>query len=77
MDLYIQSQIGPCSEYRPISGERREVSVVISPLKVHTIEDGGESDVSVASGCNLWKDCLNIGCGFSEIARKEVRAAKA
>ncbi len=65
MDVYIQSAIGICSEYTDISNKRRDVSIVISPLKL--VQD--DSALKVNSGCNMWRACRNIECQFSLLNR--------
>jgi hypothetical protein len=64
MDVYIQSQIGECSEFI-MNKEKQQVNVVISPLRIH----GNEDDLRVISGCNLWKACENPACYFSKASR--------
>lgn len=58
------SVIGPCTEFM-LDGKKREVSVIISPLKVNQ----DDNSLKVISGCNYWKACQNLGCQFSLIAR--------
>lgn len=68
MDVYVSSEIGPCDQYI-FEGDKREVSVVISPIKV----DGSEESklLKIISGCNLWRSCENGNCYFSLKARTE------
>jgi hypothetical protein len=67
MDIYFKSDIGVCSEFTPIGlgGEKREASIVISPLKVFT---ENEKDLKITMGCNLWKGCQNKSCRFAEVS---------
>ena len=65
MDVYIQSEIGVCSEFEP---RRKEpISIVISPIRV----EGAESRLKIVSGCNMWHACTNVNCFFSGGARKQ------
>jgi len=67
MDIYIQSEIGSCSEYMP----KREdpVSIVISPVRM----EGEEGHLRFVHGCNMWQGCENPNCWFSKAARKNPR----
>lgn len=68
MDIYIQSQIGQCSDFKvSAKAENETVSIVISPLKIDN-PDG--SNIKVVSGCNMWQACFNERCHFSAGARK-------
>lgn len=67
MQVNIQAIQGGCSEFVDNKGEKHEVSIVISPLKVATNEDG--SKLSVITGCNMWKSCYNDGCYYSMASR--------
>ena len=69
MQVNIQAIHGVCSEFVDNKGKRREVSIVISPLKVATNED--ESKLSVITGCNMWKSCCNEGCYYSMVSRQK------
>lgn len=64
MDIYILSTIGECSAYKPKQGNA--VSVVISPIRI----EGGETNLKVISGCNMWRGCQNANCQFSLAARQ-------
>lgn len=66
MDVYIQSEIGPCENYTDDKGEQKEISVVISPLKVIT----EESQIRVINGCSMWMGCKNSSCFFSRAGRQ-------
>lgn len=66
-EINIPAQIGICSEFIGDSGEKAEVSVVISPVK---IEMTSESKMKVVTGCNMWKSCHNEGCYYSMAARQ-------
>ena len=65
MDIYIQSEIGACTEYLP--KQKEPVSIVISPVRV----EGTEGKLKVVSGCNMWRGCQNKNCYFSFAARQE------
>ncbi len=67
MDIQIQSQIGTCEEFMADLKAKESVSIVISPLKVSSVDD---SNIRVTSGCNLWQACRNKRCHFSFEARK-------
>lgn len=67
MDIYIQSEIGVCSEFRP--KQKDPISVVISPLRVEGIE-GKEGRLKIVSGCNMWRGCQNENCSFSLASRQ-------
>lgn len=69
MDVYIQSEIGACTEYQP--KQKAPVSVVISPLRI----EGQEGHLKVVSGCNMWRSCTNRNCWFSDSARKEPKTS--
>jgi len=66
-DVYVQAQVGVCSEFIGENGEKAEVSVVISPVKV---EMTSESKMKIVTGCNLWKSCHNSGCFYSMASRQ-------
>ena len=68
MEVNIQATQGACSEFIDEKGKKREVSIVISPLKVTANEE--QSKITVQTGCNLWKDCHNEGCYFSMASRQ-------
>ncbi len=75
MDIYIKSDLGACQEFIAEPGKKREaVSIVISPLKITTHEDG---TIRVISGCNMWQSCCNAKCHFSLAARKLPKIKKA
>lgn len=67
MDVYIQSTIGACDQ-AIVENLKQEVSVIISPLKITTIEN----TLKIISGCNLWKACNNKNCQYSLVARENV-----
>lgn len=72
MDIYFNSVIGTCTEFQMLGksdGAKQEVSITISPLKVHQDEDKGT--IKVTSGCNLWKACGNVACQFALSARPQ------
>lgn len=71
MEINIQSTVSSCTEFLDEQGERREVSVVISPLKVSS--DDSQNRIKVITGCNLWKACFNGDCYFSIKARSSKR----
>lgn len=71
MDVYIQSEIGVCAEF-VLEGKKREVSIVISPVKVEM----SESQLKVVSGCNMWRACENRACYFSLKARLDPKVEK-
>lgn len=69
MDVYIQSEAGTCNEFtRRKGGEKEVVSVVISPLKIQTENEG--MNLRVISGCNMWQGCFNASCHFSRAGRQ-------
>ena len=72
MDINIQAQLGLCAEFMGESGEKGEISVVISPLKVTSNE--GENKIAVVMGCNMWRSCKNSGCWYSIAARPKRNA---
>jgi hypothetical protein len=76
LDIYIKSDIGGCQEFMSADANRKteEVSIVISPLKITTHEDG---TIRVISGCNMWQGCHNARCHFSMAARKAPKIKKA
>lgn len=65
MDIYIQSEIGSCSEYQP--KQKEAISIVISPVRI----EGTEGKLKIVSGCNMWRGCRNKNCYFSSAARQE------
>ena len=71
MDIYVQSQIGLCSEFMDEGKEKakQEVSIVISPVRV-TGSEGTNNALRIVSGCNMWQACCNHKCYFSKAARK-------
>ena len=69
MQVNLPATIGICSEFmQDESGEKKEVSIVISALKVETVL-GGEK-LQIVSGCNLWRSCHNGDCWYSLAARQ-------
>jgi len=66
-EVKVQAYMGVCSEFIGENGEKAEVSVVISPVKV---EMHSESKMKIVTGCNLWKSCHNKGCFYSMAARQ-------
>ena len=67
MDIYIQSEIGVCTEYMPTAKlQKTQVSICVSPLKL----TGKEGDMKFAHGCNMFKECHNKGCYYSMASRK-------
>lgn len=71
MDINIQSTVSSCTEFRNELGEPREVSVVISPIRV--VSDDSQNKIKVITGCNLWKACFNGDCYLSIKARSSKR----
>ena len=71
MDVYILSTIGECQAYKPV--QRKPVSIVISPIRL----EGGEGNLKVISGCNMWRGCQNADCQFSLAARQGPKMKKA
>ena len=67
MDINIQAIQGACSEFIDDAGKKKEISIVISPLKVTAHEE--QNRISVVTGCNMWKSCHNEGCYYSMAAR--------
>lgn len=70
LDIYVQSQIGLCSEFMDEDEKHieKEVSIVISPVRIIGIEEKG-SALKIISGCNMWQACYNHKCYFSKAAR--------
>ena len=66
MEIQFTSAIGVCTEFTT-NGQKEEISIVVSPLKVNQTED----TIRVISGCSMWKSCQNRGCQFSLIARED------
>ena len=69
MQINLQSTPSICSEYVDEHNRKREIMVVISPIKALTSDDG--SAVKLISGCNMWKSCRNENCYFSMAARQK------
>lgn len=67
MDVYINSEIGECSDFIGDDGRTRNVSIVISPLRVESSEDR----LKIVSGCSMFQGCKNPECYFSSAARKK------
>lgn len=67
MEINVQATVGVCTEFVGDGGEKTEISVVISPLKVMANEE--QSKVSIIMGCNMWRSCQNVGCWYSVAAR--------
>ena len=67
MEINIQATQGICSEFMDGSKKRRDISIVIAPLKVTANEE--QNRISVVTGCNMWKSCQNEGCYYSLAAR--------
>ena len=74
MEVNLQSTPGICSEYIDEHGKKKEITVVISPIKALTSNDG--SAVKLVSGCNMWKSCKNENCYFSLAARQKKEKSK-
>jgi len=64
MDVYIQAQIGPCTE-AIFDRKKQAVSVAITPLKVIS-ED---QILKISFGCNMWRACENSRCQYSLLAK--------
>ncbi len=72
MEINIQATVGICSEYMSApDADPAEVSVVIAPLKVISVDD---SKLRVISGCNLWQSCHNDSCWYSLSSREKKKA---
>ncbi len=70
MEINVQATMGNCNQFMDAADSRKkEVSVVISPLKVITNESGDRLQVN--SGCNLWRSCFNKDCWYSIAAREK------
>ncbi len=68
MEIYFQSQIGLCEEFKSErKGAKGQASIVISPLKVLGVDT---NSMKVISGCSMWQACKNQHCHFSSEARK-------
>ena len=61
MDIYIQSVVGPCTEYMNEKRVKEEISIVISPLKIVSVNE----TIKVSSGCNMFHACQNNKCQYS------------
>jgi len=68
MDINIQALQGICNEFIDDQGQNKEVSIVISPLKVTSSEE--QNKIAIITGCNMWKSCYNEGCYYSMASRK-------
>lgn len=69
MEIHIQATMGECEEFVATeNGKRGSATVVIAPLKVEANEQTGK--IQVTNGCNFWESCQNIGCWYSQAARK-------
>ena len=71
MDIYIQSTIGPCTEFMSENNTKEEISVVISPLKITSKDE----ILKVSNGCNMFTACQNSKCQYS-LAGLHLRAGK-
>ena len=72
MDVYFNSEIGTCTEFKKTAGGKKEaISIVISPTKVVSEEES--MSLKVQTGCNMWRGCYNTGCFFSLEARKTTK----
>jgi len=74
MEVNLQATPGICSEYIDEHNKKREITVVITPIKALTSDDG--SAVKLISGCNMWKSCRNENCYFSMAARHKKEKEK-
>lgn len=75
MEINVQATIGTCTEFMTnTQSEKREVSVVISPLKV--LLNDGQNKLAILTGCNMWRSCFNAECWFSIKARTKVQEGK-
>jgi len=74
MEVNLQATPGICSEYIDGHNKKREISVVIVPIKALTSNDG--SAVKLISGCNMWKSCQNEDCYFSMASRHKKEREK-
>ena len=68
MDIYIQSEIGTCADFKAgVKEQSQTVTIDISPL---TVDEMGTGGIRVTTGCNMWQACCNRRCHFSGEARK-------
>jgi hypothetical protein len=67
MDIYTQATMGSCDQFMS-DGEKSEITVVISPIKVSTNENGDK--IKIVTGCSMWKSCQNPDCYYSIAARQ-------
>lgn len=67
MDIYVQSEIGTCSEFMS-AGVKEQVSIVVAPLRVEENESGR---LKMVMGCNMWKSCQNARCQFSLLSHSK------
>ncbi|MCK9600850.1 MAG: hypothetical protein M0R06_17545 [Sphaerochaeta sp.] len=66
MDIYIQSQVGVCEQFKESKdADPHTVSIVIAPLRVQ----GTEARLKVVTGCNMYKNCYNEDCFYSMASR--------
>jgi len=68
LEVNIQATQGVCSEFVDDKGRSKNVSIVVSPLKVTANEE--QSKIVVQTGCNLWIACHNKGCYYSLASRQ-------
>lgn len=67
MELKVEYSVGLCNQFcRDGQGQKEEVSVIISPLKVV----GEGEKVRIISGCNLFRACHNAYCWYSVDGRR-------
>ena len=71
MDINIHNEVGICNLFTDKDGNKSEVSIVISPLKVRINENGDK--VQIVTGCNLWMACHNPACYYSNASRQNKR----
>jgi len=72
IEINIQSIQGLCSEFIDGASKKRDISIVISPLKVTANEE--QNKIAIITGCNMWKSCQNAGCYYSLAARIKSRS---
>jgi hypothetical protein len=67
MHLDVHIQMGNCSEFIDRDGNRRGVSIIITPLKIRLNES--EDKAQIVTGCNLYASCHNGDCFYSKYSK--------
>lgn len=67
MHLDVHIQMGNCSEFTDIGGNKRQASIIITPLKIRLNESGDKAQI--VTGCNLYASCHNKDCFYSKFSK--------